>query len=258
LLTLVERDRDPLANEIFEGRIRAIEIRLRQMLKVKGILGISIFDNSGNLLVSKGMYKGGKRLKIKDKNSVDNKAQIHTEYLKGQHVINYLQKLQVIGENIGFIRIYYSLSGITHEQRMSFLIILGLLGFILIAMLLMLNMILSRVIVQPITVLRDTMQYVQSTGPGLQVQIKKQDEIGDLADAFNRMSEALRVSYQQIESQEAALRRNKNYLDNIINSMPSMLVVVDPSGRITNWNREAEKVTGNTDQETSNQMIYDV
>lgn len=40
------------------------------------------------------------------------------------------------------------------------------------------------------------------------------------------------------------LRQLRNYLANIIDSMPSVLVGVDCDGRITQWNRRAEQVTG--------------
>ena len=43
---------------------------------------------------------------------------------------------------------------------------------------------------------------------------------------------------------EEELRRLRNYLSNIINSMPSILVGVDQSGMVTQWNHQAEHVTG--------------
>lgn len=43
---------------------------------------------------------------------------------------------------------------------------------------------------------------------------------------------------------EEELRRLRNLLGNIVNSMPSVLIGVDPEGLITQWNREAEKTTG--------------
>ena len=43
---------------------------------------------------------------------------------------------------------------------------------------------------------------------------------------------------------EEELFRLRNYLSNIIDSMPSVLVGVDSKGRVTQWNRKAEKVTG--------------
>ncbi len=43
---------------------------------------------------------------------------------------------------------------------------------------------------------------------------------------------------------ENEVRRLKNYLANIIDSMPSLLVGLDSDGRITQWNRQAETSTG--------------
>ena len=46
------------------------------------------------------------------------------------------------------------------------------------------------------------------------------------------------------KSAENELRNLRNYLTNIINSMPSVLVGVDADGKITQWNAEASRVTG--------------
>ncbi|MCP4752353.1 MAG: PAS domain-containing protein, partial [Proteobacteria bacterium] len=43
---------------------------------------------------------------------------------------------------------------------------------------------------------------------------------------------------------EAELRHLRNLLENIINSMPSVLIGVDDKERVIQWNREAEKTTG--------------
>lgn len=40
------------------------------------------------------------------------------------------------------------------------------------------------------------------------------------------------------------LRKTKSYLDNIINSMPSLLIGIDPAGMITSMNKEAETTSG--------------
>ena len=40
------------------------------------------------------------------------------------------------------------------------------------------------------------------------------------------------------------IRHLRNYLSNIIDSMPSVLVGVDSQGRVTQWNKRAEQVTG--------------
>ncbi len=57
---------------------------------------------------------------------------------------------------------------------------------------------------------------------------------------------------------EEELRRTRNYLDNLINSMPSVLIGVNQEGGITRWNNEAEKVFGLSSEEVAGRMIEDV
>ncbi len=43
---------------------------------------------------------------------------------------------------------------------------------------------------------------------------------------------------------ELQMKRLRDYLTSIINSMPSVLIGVDVEGLVTHWNKEAEKITG--------------
>lgn len=55
------------------------------------------------------------------------------------------------------------------------------------------------------------------------------------------------VSFMDItqrKQDESQIRELRNYLKNIVDSMPSILVGVDKQGCITQWNQEAERVTG--------------
>jgi PAS domain S-box-containing protein len=57
---------------------------------------------------------------------------------------------------------------------------------------------------------------------------------------------------------EEEVRRLRNYLSNIIDSMPSVLVGVDSQGRVTQWNRQAERVTGIRSSTAHRQPLADV
>ena len=70
------------------------------------------------------------------------------------------------------------------------------------------------------------------------------DEMGDLAIRFNGMVEALEREHVSQQQAEDELRNLRNYLSNIIDSMPSVLVGVDADVRVTQWNQEAERKTG--------------
>nr|WP_320191327.1 PAS domain S-box protein [uncultured Desulfobacter sp.] len=52
------------------------------------------------------------------------------------------------------------------------------------------------------------------------------------------------IDITERKQRESEMRSLRNYLSNIINSMPSMLVGVDAQGMVTLWNQEAEKLTG--------------
>ena len=60
--------------------------------------------------------------------------------------------------------------------------------------------------------------------------------------AYQNVQQARFIS--QHKEDEKELRQLRNYLSNIINSMPSMLVAVDKELRVTQWNHQAEQVTG--------------
>lgn len=68
------------------------------------------------------------------------------------------------------------------------------------------------------------------------LDIKNRDEIGILAGEYNRMATEMAKSFSRIKYLQ-------NYLLNIFESMPSGLIVVDSEGKITQWNRNAEKYT---------------
>ena len=52
------------------------------------------------------------------------------------------------------------------------------------------------------------------------------------------------IDISDLKQAEEALKKAKNYIDNIINSMPSALFSLDREFRITQWNYKAEKLYG--------------
>ncbi len=54
---------------------------------------------------------------------------------------------------------------------------------------------------------------------------------------------------------ERELRRLRNLLSNIFNSMPSILIGVDPDLNVTQWNLEAVKATGLSEEKAKNQPL---
>lgn len=71
-----------------------------------------------------------------------------------------------------------------------------------------------------------------------------QDELGVLVTAINSMRAELQEGIESQRQTEEELRQLRNYLSNIIDSMPSVLIGVDPEGVVTQWNSEAVQETG--------------
>ncbi len=58
--------------------------------------------------------------------------------------------------------------------------------------------------------------------------------------------------------QEEELRKLRNYLYNIINSMPSMLIGIDSNGLITQWNNQAQKTSGIDEADAMGQPLHQI
>jgi PAS domain S-box-containing protein len=54
------------------------------------------------------------------------------------------------------------------------------------------------------------------------------------------------------------MRQLRNYLNNIIDSMPSVLVGVNPAGLITQWNKQAEKFSGISSSEAKGRSLLEI
>jgi len=70
------------------------------------------------------------------------------------------------------------------------------------------------------------------------------DEIGMLTHTFAIMRDSIKDQFKVIRENETELIKLRNYLSNIIDSMPSVLIGVNIKGKVTQWNKPAEQITG--------------
>lgn len=113
------------------------------------------------------------------------------------------------------------------------------------------TLLIASVITKPIKQLAQASNRIAEGELDKAIMINSKDEIGDFAQSFETMRQSL---YQnQIE-----LGQLRNFLSNIINSMPSVLIGVDVNCRITLWNKAAEKTTGIPADEAHGENIIDI
>ncbi|MCY1391401.1 Adaptive-response sensory-kinase SasA [compost metagenome] len=150
----------------------------------------------------------------------------------------------------------------------------------------------KRLITQPIHRLEElSRQVTREENYALRAQPGNRDEIGSLAEAFNTMLSRIEAREQQLkrardESQaafdqaqglaeetrhtnrklelevqvrskiERKLTGFQNYLNSIIDSMPSALIALDEQLYVTQWNQEASALSGTPLDDALNQPIY--
>ncbi|WP_417660475.1 ATP-binding protein [Pseudomonas sp.] len=149
-----------------------------------------------------------------------------------------------------------------------------------------------RLVTKPIRKLEElSRQVTREENYSLRAKRGNKDEIGSLADAFNTMMMRIEAREQQLkrardESQtafdqaqqlaeetrhsnrklelevqfrskiEKKLTGFQNYLNSIIDSMPSALIALDDELYVTQWNQEASALSGTTLDEALNQPVF--
>jgi PAS domain S-box-containing protein len=84
----------------------------------------------------------------------------------------------------------------------------------------------------------------------IEMTAARSEELAALAKTFTTMANKIKESFNQ-------LQLVKNYLKNIVDSMPSMLIGIDTQEKITQWNSETEKITGIAAKDANNKLLSD-
>ncbi|SDH53252.1 PAS domain S-box-containing protein [Pseudomonas flavescens] len=168
---------------------------------------------------------------------------------------------------------------------------LVILGFSLVLWLLVARQI-RRLVTSPIKRLEElTRQVTREENYSLRARRGNQDEIGSLAEAFNTMLTRIEAREQQLKrarddseeaynqaqglAEETRLSNRKlelevqvrskiekkltgfqNYLNSIIDSMPSALIALDEQLYVAQWNQEASALSGTSLDEAVNQPVF--
>lgn len=121
-----------------------------------------------------------------------------------------------------------------------------LMGYILIIIVIstISSLFLAKSITNPI---KELVTSVRKTGKDISnfkgIPVMGSDEIGELSKAFNDMSFRLKIHVNQLKDSYQKVNEVQQYLNNIIESVASGILVMDRNGTITVFNKAAEKIT---------------
>ena len=105
---------------------------------------------------------------------------------------------------------------------------------------------LSSRIVRPLRQLGNDASVLAAGDLSHRTPVETQDEIGTLAQAFNKMAGALERRHEEAERAANDARETKETLASIIEASPVAIVCSEPSRRILIWNHAAEEVFGHS------------
>ncbi|MFH2064543.1 MAG: ATP-binding protein [Pseudomonadota bacterium] len=203
--SVYQQQRETLANELFAKQQRALRATLGDLIKVDGIIAVSVLGPEGRLVMATD-DRFSHDLTADDKRLLSRTAQFNRRDLKGRSVGEYSSMIQVIGEKIGFIRIFYDFTKLDQERRAFNFILFGLLTATLVLMLGLLNFILLRSVIRPISLLQQAIEELQWGHLGQTVEMAAKDEIGEVGRAFNQMSQKLNQSRIALKKAEETFR----------------------------------------------------
>lgn len=120
-----------------------------------------------------------------------------------------------------------------------------ILGISIVAVGIIMAVIISRQISKPLYILRDATYRISQGDLSETIEIKAKDEVGQLAESFNKMLADLQNTMV-----------SKEYVDNIIRSMHDALFVIDIEGKIKTVNDAAIEFFGYSEKELISKQIF--
>jgi two-component system nitrogen regulation sensor histidine kinase NtrY len=107
----------------------------------------------------------------------------------------------------------------------------------------------ARGITGPIQKLLDGTRAVAAGDLAVRVEAESTDELRELVDSFNTMTNDLRMSKSSLEAVNRSLRRSnieleqrRTYIETVLETIGAGVIATDPEGRITTFNRSAEMI----------------
>ena len=202
----------PLANAIFEDRGRAISLKLEKILHIQGVKNVILYNNRGAMInFALGSDKGGSE--IRTGNEYTNEVVFTEELIYQNEASLHYEHIIKFGDDIlGFIEIFYSIEEIKNQSRKSLIVFISSISVSLVIIFLLLNLILSRAVVSPVIRLINAIKIysLESSEDHVnKITVKSKDEIGELTESYNRLSEKIYNYSSELQKKNTQLVRSQ-------------------------------------------------
>ena len=179
---------------------------------------------------------------------------------QGEGVLHHHAELRAGDQSFGRLDLLYSLAELHRAETLTRRLFYGLVGTTFVLLLLLLNLLLSRIVIRPVQALSEAMSEASKGGLDRRLPVKSRDEIGTMALAFNVMAADLDASKREIEDYsrnleikvadrtrllregEEQLRALKNHLETVLAHVATGVVSLDDAGVIETFNDRAAEI----------------
>jgi two-component system nitrogen regulation sensor histidine kinase NtrY len=182
----------------------------------------------------------------------------------GRRFLHFASELRAADDRFGRLSMLYSLADLQRTQALTHTLFYGLAGTSFVLVLFLLNLLMSRMVIGPVKSVQQAMTRAATGDLEGRLPVHSKDELGTMADAFNRMVGELDASKREVEGysrnlegmvetrtralreSEADLRDLKNRLATVIATVATGVISLDEAGRIETFNERAAEILGVT------------
>jgi nitrogen fixation/metabolism regulation signal transduction histidine kinase len=179
---------------------------------------------------------------------------------QGEGVLHHHAELRAGDQSFGRLDILYSLAEVRRAEAVTRRLFYALVGTTFVLLLLLLNVLLSRMVIRPVRAVSEAMTEASTGRLDLRLPVRSRDEIGAMGSAFNAMASDLEASKRAIEDysrnleikvaertralreSEEQLRSLKNHLETVLAHVATGVVSLDGEGRIATFNDRAGEI----------------
>ncbi len=135
------------------------------------------------------------------------------------------------------------------RQRTNWIVLFSIIGFIILSS--CVSFLITRSITRPLNKLANGAELIGKGDLNHRVDIKTKNEIGELADAFNHMTERRQLA-------EETLRKSEAKYQDLFDSAPAAYFSVGIDGLIKGANKAAENLTGYRSEELQKMKVFNL
>ncbi len=180
----------------------------------------------------------------------------------GHRVLALVATLSAAGEPYGRLHLLKSLAPLERSEAVTRSLFYGSVTLSFVLVLLLLNLLISRMVLAPVRRVHDAMARAATGDLQARLPVHSRDEVGSMAESFNRMVGELETSRREIEgysrnleamvegrtqelrASQASLLALKNHLATVIANVGTGVLSLDEHGRIETFNGRASEILG--------------